>query len=149
VRLLRTRYNLKDDDPLPHHAGRLMFYPTFFDLIDVEVINPHKRETKAGTYPIYLECVPAGAKGTFSLFYVPFDLIGRPEEEVKNQAAEDLQRIAEAVSAMMLTYGFSAKRTSGYGTAEDEIDGYITTRAGKQPVRRLSKLVEEVANVTF
>jgi len=149
VRLLRTRYNLKDDDPLPHHAGRLRFYPTFFDLIDVEVINPHSRETRAGTHPIYLECVPAGAKGTFSLLYAPFDLIGQPEEVVKKQAAEDLQRIAEAVSAMMLTYGFSAKRTSGYGTAEDEIDGYITTRAGKQPVRRLSKLVEEVANVTF
>lgn len=149
VRLLRTRYNLKNDDPLPHHAGRLRFYPTFFDQIDVEVINPHSRETRAGTHPIYLECVPAGAKGTLSLLYIPFDLIGRPEEEVKNQAAEDLQRIAEAVSAMMLTYGFSAKRTSGYGTAEDEIDGYITTRAGKQPVRRLSKLVEEVANVTF
>lgn len=120
-RLLRQYYEVKD--PLPHHSGRLMFYPTFFDLIDVEVINPHSRKTKAGTHPIYLECVPAGANGTFSLLYVPFDLIGRPEAEVKKQAAEDLQRVAEGLQAMFLTYGFSAKRTSGYGVAEETVKG--------------------------
>jgi len=135
VRLLRTRYNLKDDDPLPHHAGRLRFYPTFFDRIDVEVINPHSCETRAGTHPIYLECVPAGAKGFFSLLYVPFDLIGQPEEEVKKQAAEDLQRVAEAVGAMMLTYGFSAKRTSGYGTASDVV--------------KFGQLIHKIQGVTF
>ncbi len=32
---------------MPHHSGRMSFYPTFFDLIDVEVINPHSRKTKA------------------------------------------------------------------------------------------------------
>lgn len=118
---LRTYYNLKEEISLPHHVGRLRFYPTFFDLIDMEVINPHSRKTKAGTHPIYLECVPAGATGTFTLFYIPSDLIGQPEEEVKKQAAEDLRRVTEAVSAMMLTYGFSAKRTSGYGTASDVV----------------------------
>jgi CRISPR-associated protein Cmr2 len=35
------------------HAGRLCFFPTFFDRIDLEVLNPHKRETGAGTLPIY------------------------------------------------------------------------------------------------
>ncbi|HXF93536.1 MAG TPA: RAMP superfamily CRISPR-associated protein [Nitrospiraceae bacterium] len=139
--------NAKD---MPHHSGRLSFYPTFFDLIDVEVINPHSRGTKAGTHPIYLECVPAGAKGTFSLLYVPFDLIGKPENEVKAQAKEDLLRVAEAVSAMMLTYGFSAKRTSGYGTARDEIEnGVVRTRARPQgwPLTRLGKLASEVKDV--
>ncbi|MBW2123480.1 MAG: CRISPR-associated protein [Deltaproteobacteria bacterium] len=151
IRLLRHRYNLKDNDPLPHHAGRLYFYPTFFDLIDVEVINPHSRKTKAGTHPIYLECVPTSAKGTFTMLYVPFDMIGQPEGEVKKQAAEDLRRVTDAVSAMMLTYGFSAKRTSGYGTAEDRISGSLsTTWTGKRPFNnapfhQLVNLTKEVS----
>lgn len=134
-RLLRTRYKLKEDNPLPRHVGSLRFFPTFFDLIDVEVINPHSRKTKAGTHPIYLECVPAGATGTFTLLCVPFDLIGQPEEEVKKQAAEDLRRVTEAISAMMLTYGFSAKRTSGYGTASDVVES--------------GQMIHKVPGVTF
>lgn len=122
-RLLRKYYHVEGEAPLPHHSGRLMFYPTFFDQIDVEVINPHSRKTKAGTHPIYLECVPAGANGSFSLLYVPFDLIGKDEGEAKKQALEDLHLIAEGLQAMFLTYGFSAKRTSGYGVAEETVSG--------------------------
>ena len=140
----------EEEEGMPHHAGRLMFYPTFFDLIDVEVINPHSRETKAGTHPIYLECVPAGAKGTFSLLYVPFDLIGRKsEDEIRAEARGDLKRVAEATSAMMLIYGFSAKRTSGYGMTEDEIEGIIKTKVGECRLTHLSRLAEEVANAGF
>ncbi len=120
-RLLRAHYELKSDDPLPHHSGRLMFYPTFFDLIDVEVINPHSRKTRAGTHPIYLECVPQGAKGIFSLLYLPFDLIGKDEAEIRKQALADLHLVAEGLKAMFLTYGFSAKRTSGYGVAKETV----------------------------
>lgn len=151
-RLLRAYYRLKAEDPLPHHSGRLMFYPTFFNLIDVDVINPHKRETRAGTHPIYLECVPAGAKGTFSLLYVPFDLIGQDEATIRRQATEDLQRVAEAVKEMMLTYGFSAKRTSGYGTVKDEIiRGEVRTKASPYDLsgKKLSQLAQEVQNVAF
>lgn len=147
--LLRTYYGLEEKDALPHHSSRLLFYPTFFDKIDVEVINPHSRQTKAGTHPIYLECAPAGAQGTFSLLYVPFDLIGQPGETVRAQAQADLHLVAEAVSAMMLTYGFSAKRTSGYGTAEDETKGMAKTRADEKPLTRLTQLAQEVANVGF
>jgi len=134
---------------MPHHSGRLNFCPTFFDLIDVKVINPHSRKTKAGTHPIYFECVPAGARGTFSLLYVPFDLIGRPEAEIRQQAAEDLHIVAESLQAMFLTYGFSAKRTSGYGTAQDEIVGVIKTCDGETPVTHLERLAQEVKNVRF
>jgi len=150
--LLRACYELEPDEPLPHHSGRLMFYPTFFDLIDVEVINPHSRKTRAGTHPIYLECVPQGAKGTFSLLYVPFDLIGADETEIRSQALEDLQLVAEGLQAMFLTYGFSAKRTSGYGVAEDAIvKGEIRTRAGSHDLirKKLSQLTQEVGNVSF
>lgn len=148
-RLLREKYGVKPDDPLPHHSGRLTFYPTFFNLIDVEVINPHSRRTKAGTYPIYLECVPAGARGTFSLLYVPFDLIGQEESEIRRQAAEDLQLVAEGLQAMFLTYGFSAKRTSGYGVAEDKIEGKVQTKAAKKSLSSLRNLAKEVQDVAF
>lgn len=147
---VRKDFELGEKDELPHHSGRLMFYPTFFNLIDVEVINPHSRTTKAGTHPIYLECAPAGAQGAFSLLYVPFDLIGTDAEETRAQAEQDLAATCETIEAMMLTYGFSAKRTSGYGTARDEItNGTLRTRAGDWELTRLSRLAEEVAHVAF
>jgi CRISPR-associated protein Cmr2 len=154
VQKVREYFRLDEKDEMPHHSGRLMFYPTFFDLIDVEVINPHSRKTKAGTYPIYLECVPSGAQGTFSLLYVPFDLIGQPNEEIIEQAKANLQIIAEAIGAMMLTYGFSAKRSSGYGTAEDNITSFVRarvddTRVDEKPFTRLNGLAEEVKNVAW
>ncbi|WP_052337871.1 hypothetical protein [Chloroflexus sp. Y-396-1] len=150
--LLRAHYKLSSDNPLPHHSGRLIFYPTFFNLIDVEVINPHSRKTRAGTHPIYLECVPIGAQGTFSLLYVPLDLIGKKESDIRQQALADLKLITEGLSAMFLTYGFSAKRTSGYGVAEDKIvKGEVKTRIGRHDLtgKNLSELPQEVKNVSF
>jgi len=151
-RLLRAYYDLKTDDPLPHHSGRLMFYPTFFNLIDVEVINPHSRKTKAGTHPIYLECAPQGATGTFTLLYVPFDLIGQGEESMADEAKKHLRYLAPIIKGMFLTYGFSAKRTSGYGVAEDGIENLkIATRAQPPEPKStsLSKLAQEVKDVRF
>jgi len=111
------------------HAGRLIFYPTFFTRISLEVINPHDRQSNAGKQPIYFESVPAGAQGTFSLLYVPFDLIGEDGNKIRNQALADLQRVAEGLRALFLTYGFSAKRTSGYGVAEETVtNGVLTGR---------------------
>ena len=148
--LVKEHFGLGPDEAeMPHYRGRLSFYPTFFDLIDVEVINPHLRKTRAGTRPIYLECVPATASGAFSLLYVPFDLIGREGSQIRKQAAEDLCLVAGGIQAMMLTYGFSAKRTSGYGAAEDEIRGVLKWRDDKKLLSSLSKLVEEVGHVTL
>jgi len=149
VQKVRERFRLEEKAEMPHHSGRLMFYPTFFNLIDVEVINPHSRQTKAGTHPIYLECVPAGAQGIFSLLYVPFDLIGKEEAEIRKQALADLQRVAAGLKAMFLTYGFSAKRTSGFGVAKDEIVGLVKTGAGEKKLTHLRQLVQEVKDVCF
>jgi CRISPR-associated protein Cmr2 len=151
-RLLRAYYELEPDEPLPHHSGRLMFYPTFFDLIDVEVINPHSRKTRAGTHPIYLECVPQGAKGTFSLLYVPFDLVGQNQESIVEEAGKHLRYLVPMIKHLFLTYGFSAKRTSGYGVAEDEIVKVeIRTRADRLDLEKtkLSDLQQEVGSVRF
>lgn len=131
-------------------SGRLHFYPTFFRHTRLEVINPHDRLRNVGKNPIPIECVRENARGTFSLLYVPFDLIGKGRQAIVDEARADLLLVAEAVSAMMLVYGFSAKRTSGYGAAEDLIKkGVVKTHALEKKLTHLSKLVEEVADVGF
>ena len=94
------------------NAGRLHFYPTFFDKIGLEVINPHDRSTGAGKQPIYFECVPPETTGEFALLYVPLDGASRKE------ALGDLEAVAAGVRAMLTRYGFGAKTSSGYGVAE-------------------------------
>ncbi len=113
--LLRERhYRIGDTKGF---QGRLRFYPTFFDRISLEVINPHDRETGTGKQPIYFECVPPGATGVFTLLYVPLDAADGSEERME-QAKEDLKAVAWGIRAMLTRYGFGAKTTSGYGVAE-------------------------------
>ena len=104
----------KAGDEAEGQRGRLRFYPTFFDAIGLEVINPHGRKTGAGTHPIYFECVPAGAVGKFTLLYAPLDWVGALRDEVVG----DLRAAAEGVRAMFTEYGLGAKTSSGFGTAE-------------------------------
>jgi CRISPR-associated protein Cmr2 len=142
-RLLCKQFGRKTEDELPHIAGWLRFYPTFLDSIGLEVINPHDRRTRAGKNPIYFESVQIGAKGTFSLLYVP---LGPVTEE---EAREDLKRVTSAISEMMLLYGFSAKKTSGFGEAGEKIKGFIQTSGGPWPLKDLSKLEKEAGNVQW
>ena len=100
--------------------GRLYFYSTFFDKIDLEVINPHDRKTRAGKNPIYFEVVPAGVTGTFSLLWFPFDLVENPVAR-KKAFKEDWAVIKEALKELFFTYGFSAKKSSGFGVIENSI----------------------------
>lgn len=93
--------------------GALVFYPTWFDKIGFEVINPHSREHRAGTQPIYYEVVPPGAKGTLSLLYAPW-----PGMSHSAQSGDVLPKLLEAVETLLTTYGISAKRTVGWGTAK-------------------------------
>lgn len=114
-------------------SGRLIFYPTFFDEIGLEVINPHDRATRAGRQPIYLESAPVGARGVFTLLYIPFDRIGlRGEEEERqtvDQVGEDLQAVALGLRTMLTVCGFGAKTTNGFGLAKDSaLDGKITIK---------------------
>lgn len=97
------------------HKGRIRPYPTFFDAIDLEVINPHSRKTKAGTVPVMMEVAPTGARGYFSILYFPYDLINKPEDRVRREVAEDLELIVESVNGMMLAFGFAAKKNKGFG----------------------------------
>jgi CRISPR-associated protein Cmr2 len=140
---LRQYLNLNDQDSIPSIKGHLNFYPTFFDAIGLEEINPHKRKTGAGTQPIYIESVPVDSKGYFSLLYTPSfkDSI----EEYK----EVLSQVSHSISKMFLYYGFSAKRTSGYGEACNQVEESKLYIMGNLPISFscLDKLQENIENV--
>lgn len=107
--------------PTGSRRGRLMFYPTVFSGIDLEVINPHSRETGAGSQPIYLEVVPKGSCGHFSVLYVPFDGMERDTCEGWRGVLRDLLLVAEGVSYLLPEFGFGAKTSSGFGLADPEL----------------------------
>ena len=111
-----------DDQPDEGNSGRLYLYPSFFDQLSLEVINPHNRETGAGSLPIYFEAVPIKATGTFTLLYVPLDSLGEGEVEIRRQTLADLQLAAKALEALFTLYGFGAKTSSGFGLAGDVVD---------------------------
>ncbi|MBD3340190.1 MAG: hypothetical protein GF353_13845 [Candidatus Lokiarchaeota archaeon] len=122
-----------DGEELPNHKGRLFFFPTFFTKTSAEIINPHDRKSGTGTVPIYLETVPIDTKGTFTLLYFPFDRIGREEKDEKNgldktleeEMKVDLIEISKGLNSMFTKYGFGAKTSSGFGTAEIKTDSIV------------------------
>ncbi|MCS7063094.1 MAG: hypothetical protein NZM04_03445 [Methylacidiphilales bacterium] len=93
--------------------GALHFYPTWFSRVSFECINPHSRATRAGRLPIIYEVVPPDHNGIFRLLYAPRPL--PPDKLPPHQAIEHLLL---AIEKLLTTYGFSAKRTAGWGTAE-------------------------------
>ncbi len=99
------------------HKGRAIFYPTYFDKLSLEIINPHDRRKRAGTNPIHYEVVPEGVEGIFQLIYIPFDAVLRSEEDVKNEAEEDLKNITDALK-ILSKKGIGAKTKLGWGTFE-------------------------------
>ncbi len=113
--------------------GRLRFFPTFFqDETSREVVTPLHRDTRTPARgPIDFEVVGAGQHGKLYLLYVP-----RPRGRDWNpgQIAEDLEVTAHAVKAMLLIYGFSAKKTSGWGVAADLlVAGRVAAKGGMWP----------------
>jgi CRISPR-associated protein Cmr2 len=127
MRLFGNEKGIEDHEFL--HAGRLFFFPTFFEKKSLEIINPHDRVRRVGKNPILLESVPAGATGIFTLLYVPFDRVGEDEAETKRQVAIDLRLVAEGLQVLFCRYGFGAKTSSGFGTAEEIIAGSLALRA--------------------
>ncbi len=110
------------------HRGALVFYPMWFNRIGFEVINPHSRERRAGTQPIYYEVVPIGANGTLPLLYAPW-----PGMKPEAKPGEVIPKLLEAIEKLLATYGISAKRTVGWGTAK--IIEWKAYRKGQAPVQ--------------
>lgn len=107
------------------YEGRVCTFPSFFTKVGSEMINPHDRRKRIGKNPIRIECVPKGAHGRLALLYValPRDPASGQfsTEEFREQVAGDLAIVAECVQAMTREYGFSTKKSSGYGTAADSL----------------------------
>lgn len=121
---------------LLHHQGRLHFYPTFFNSMDMDIINPHDRKTGAGRDPVHMECVPGEGKvsGTFRLLYFAFDLLGKPADTMCQETVADLEAVVEGLKAMMLRYGFSAKKSSGFGLAQEGFEeGKLNLHGNREP----------------
>ncbi|SHH27857.1 CRISPR-associated protein Cmr2 [Thermosyntropha lipolytica DSM 11003] len=95
--------------------GRAIFYPTFFDSITLEVINPHHRRRRAGRGPVFYEAVPAGSEGILQIAYVPFTGVFKRDEEVKKEVEEDLRLLLEALERLA-ERGLGAKTRWGWGT---------------------------------
>jgi len=120
-------------------SGALAFYPTWFDKIGFEVINPHRRVLRAGTQPIYYEVVPAGTEGRLRLLYAP-----RPGEIEKDQTnlAEVLSILVEAIDDLFQKYGISAKRTAGWGAAR--IHEWTPFPKNGKPAKTAQEFKEEI-----
>jgi len=97
--------------------GRLYFFPTFFEEeAEREVITPLKRNTRTPAKgPINLEVIKAGKKAKFYLLYLPYP---EGKDFKEGQIKEDLKFLVNALELLFLTYGFSAKKTSGFGIIE-------------------------------
>jgi len=120
-------------------AGALVFYPTWFNKVGFEVINPHSRSRRAGTQPIYYEVVPAGTRGRLRLLYAP--LPGEIEND-KLTPAEFIGGFIDSIRALHETYGISAKRTAGWGTAKiDEWTGHV--KASAQPSKAETRPIKK------
>lgn len=105
-------------------AGRLYFYPTFFVKAGIDLITPLKRQTKTPKRgPLYLECIPSGEEGRFSLLYLADHPQNGKEQEEDKKVQEDLLASHEILQAMLFEYGFSAKKAEGYGTADENLTG--------------------------
>jgi CRISPR-associated protein Cmr2 len=128
-------------------AGRLQFYPSFFTQLELEVMNPHSRKTGSGEVPILFETVPRGAEAGFTLLYVPHDKVGQQRDpQVRQQVAEDLKLIARGLREMFCLYGFGAKVTSGFGRAEEKIEGKLMLRARNVDLSDASKAESQPAD---
>jgi len=117
-------------------VGRLYLYPTFFDSIGIEVLNPHARDKGTGKQPIYFECVPGKTKGEFRALYLPFGDIN-PKDSM-----EDLTELVKGIRAMMTVYGFGAKTSSGFGRAAQPLS------KGKLEVAGLEDTEEKAPETT-
>lgn len=130
--------------------GRLHFYPTFFNKKSLEVINPHDREKRVGSFPIYFESVRVDTEGIFSLLYIPFDMVGANKNETKIQTASDLKLICEGLHAMLTIYGFGAKTSSGFGSAKSELaDGKIILKVEGIEARQKEEVKVQTPDKSF
>lgn len=106
-----------EEELIKVQRGRAVFYPTYFDTLSLEVINPHSRRRRAGTQPIFYEVVPEGDGGILQIIYVPFDGILKPDNKLQKETEKDLVFLASCIEKVANS-GVGAKTKLGWGTFE-------------------------------
>jgi CRISPR-associated protein Cmr2 len=126
--------------------GRLYFFTTFFsDNAEKDVITPLKRDTRTPARgPISLEIMKPDKKGDFYLLYVPYP----KEKDFKEEDIdEDLKFLTEALKLMFYTYGFSAKKTSGFGVIEEKLSkGEALIKSSEDRQKIIFSTLEDLKN---
>ncbi|WP_242451176.1 MULTISPECIES: RAMP superfamily CRISPR-associated protein [unclassified Methanothermobacter] len=118
--------------------GRLHFFPTFFERWEKDVITPISRKTrKPGRGALEVEVIKEGSKGEFHILYTPYP---RGKGFTKDDVVEDLEFLAEALKLMFYTYGFSARKTSGFGVIRDKVEGRLYVSDQSHEFRDLHEL---------
>jgi len=95
--------------------------PTWFNGVELDVINPRSTTSRAGIQPILYEVVPAETAGTFAFLYLPLSLVQAPDVDIRAHHRWHFMLIAQAVRTMFLESGFGAKSSSGCGRAHDAL----------------------------
>lgn len=96
------------------HKGRAVFYPTYFNKLSLEIINPHSRKTRAGTNPIHYEVVPEDTEGTLQIVYIPYDAVLREKDEIENEVKADIEFLTKCIEKVSEN-GIGAKAKLGWG----------------------------------
>jgi CRISPR-associated protein Cmr2 len=137
--LLHLFGNEKGEDK-DFSRGALVFRPTWFSKVGFEVINPHSRARRAGTQPIYYEVVPANTSGSLRLLYAPL-----PDPERGAGQADALGNLVDSVGDLLESYGMSAKRSAGWGTAHiDRWQAMVAGPARPLEAKHVDKFKEEL-----
>ncbi len=107
----------KDIESFSTKRGRGIFYPTYFNRLNLEIINPHNRKTKAGSQPIYFEVVQEGTGGIFQFIYIPYDGIMLSPKKLKKQVQDDCEFMQILIENLLEERGIGSKRKYGWGRA--------------------------------
>lgn len=127
--------------------GRLHFFPTFFEEDGKDVITPISRKTRKPTRgPICLDVIKPGSKGKFYVLYTPYP---RGKGFTMDEVMEDLGFLAEALKLMFYTYGFSARRTSGFGVINKKVNGKLWVPKESHEFKKLHELRDKIMGLDF
>jgi len=107
----------KNDLPIEFqtHKGKAIFYPTYFNKLSFEIINPHDRRKRAGTVPIHYEVVPKDTEGILQIVYIPFDWVLKKDKDLKEEVEQDLKYLCQAIQTIA-DEGIGAKTKLGWGS---------------------------------
>ncbi len=129
-KIVNRLFGPESDNDTNARKGRLYFYPTFFTgKVDKDVITPLSRKTRIPARgPIGIEVVPADETGDFYLLYFPYP---KGKDWKPEEIMEDLKFTIGALKKMFIEYGFSAKKTSGFGVIHEKFEDFSLWWDGK------------------